>query len=315
MNPKSKEKPKRLGRGLESLLGPIISNKSNGIRDIGDTEKPLSFPPDVSLAQSLQHLSIDSIMQNPYQPRSPINDADLSGLVDSIRTNGIVQPVIVRPMGDKYQLIAGERRLRASVLAGLDNIPALVRDASEEEMLELALIENIHRSDLNAIERAEGYLVYINRFSLTQAKAAERLGEDRSVIANHLRLLELPQEVKDMLIDRRLSMGHARALLGLVTDEIRRQIANQAVAKHMSVREVERLVRRKLASSPETGPQYTKAAHIIDLERKLSSELGTKVAISVRKGGQKGKIIIDFFSIDEFERITEKMGLETVGET
>jgi ParB family chromosome partitioning protein len=224
--------------------------------------------------------------------------------------------VIVRPAGDKYQLIAGERRLRAATLVGLETIPAMVRQASEEEMLELALIENIHRSDLNPIERAEGYLTYLNRFSLTQTEAAERLGEDRSVIANHLRLLELPEEVKEMLIEGRLSMGHARALLALTTDEMRLNTARQAVARRMSVREVERSVRRKLARTAEAGQQqYAKAAHILDLEQKLSSELGTKVTIATRKGGKRGKIIIDFYSLDEFERITEKMGLAAVEET
>jgi len=314
MAPKTKEKPKRLGRGLESLLSPIISNPSTEKQANDANEAPTPFPPDEVLAQSLRQLPIEAIAPNPYQPRGPVEDSELSGLVESIKTNGLIQPIIVRREGNNYQLIAGERRLRAATLAGFENIPALVRDATEEEMLELALIENIHRSDLNPIERAEGYLVYLNRFSLTQADAAKRLGEDRSVIANYLRLLELPAEIKDMLIKRQLSMGHARAILGLTTDDMRRQAAKQAVAKKMSVRDVERFVRRKIASSPEAGEHYVKAAHIIDLEHKLSSELGTKVTIVVRKGGRRGKIIVDFYSLDEFDRITEKMGIETLSE-
>jgi ParB family chromosome partitioning protein len=315
MNTKAKEKPKRLGRGLESLLSPIITRPPAEKEENSNPETSSEFPPDKALAISLQQLSVKAVVPNPYQPRGTIEDAELAGLADSIKTTGLVQPVIVRPAGDKYQLIAGERRLRAAILAGLETIPAMVRQAGEEEMLELALIENIHRSDLNPLERAEGYLAYLNRFSITQSEAAERLGEDRSVLANYLRLLELPNEIKEMLTERRLSMGHARALLALTTDEMRINTARQAVARRMSVREVERAVRRKLARSSETSQQqYAKAAHIIDLEQKLSSALGTKVVIETRKGGKRGKIIVDFYSLDEFERITEKMGLATVEE-
>jgi len=316
MSPKAKEKQKRLGRGLESLLSPII-NKPTAEKDVNNlTNVSSTYPPDEVLAQSLRQLPLEDIMPNPYQPRGPLEDSDLAGLAESIKTSGLIQPVIVRPKEGKYELIAGERRLRAAGLAGLETIPAMVRQASEEEMLELALIENIHRSDLNPIERAEGYLAYLNRFSFTQTEAAERLGEDRSVIANYLRLLELPEDVKEMLIERRLSMGHARALLALTTDEMRLNTARQAVARRMSVREVERAVRRKLARMPEASQQqYAKAAYIIDLEQKLSSELGTKVTITTRKSGKRGKIIIDFYSLDDFERITEKIGLAVVEET
>ena len=315
MSPKAKEKQRRLGRGLESLLGPITSQRPTDKQEAVETETPSSFPPDEVLIKSLQYLPVDLISANPYQPRGPVDDSDLSGLVDSIKTNGLLQPVIVRRAGEKYQLIAGERRFRASKLAGLENIPALIRQATEEEMLELALIENIHRSDLNPIERAEGYLAYLNRFSFTQSEAAERLGEDRSVIANHLRLLDLPKEIKEMLVSKKLTMGHARALLGLATDELRRSIANKAVSRQMSVRDVERLVRRKTAGTAEAGQQHIKAVHIVDLERRLSSELGTKVTIATRKGGKRGKIVVDFYSLDEFERLIEKMGLSALEET
>jgi ParB family chromosome partitioning protein len=316
MSPKAKEKQKRLGRGLESLISPIINKPTSEKVVDNTTDVSTTFPPDSVLAQSLHQLPVEDIMPNPYQPRGPQDDADLASLAESIKTSGLVQPVIVRPTAGKYELIAGERRLQATVLAGLETISALVRQASEEEMLELALIENIHRSDLNPIERAEGYLAYLNRFSFTQSEAADRLGEDRSVIANYLRLLELPEEVKEMLIERRLSMGHARALLALTTDEMRLNTARQAVARRMSVREVERSVRRKLARSSEASQQqYAKAAYIIDLEQKLSNELGTKVTIATRKGGKRGKIIIDFYSLDDFERITEKIGLAAVEET
>ncbi len=183
-------------------------------------------------------------------------------------------------------------------------------------MLELALIENIHRKDLNPIERAKGYQKYIRTFSLTQAQAAQRLGEDRSVIANYLRLLDLPEEIKQMLIDGRLMMGHARAILSLPTDDLRRKLANRALAGRLSVREVERLVRKYIVSSSGEKKTVTfKPSHIIDLENQLSSELGTKVRIETRKNGQRGKIIIDFSSLDEFDRIAEKIGIASTKPT
>jgi len=179
----------------------------------------------------------------------------------------------------------------------------------------LSLIENIHRTDLNPIERAKAYQNYLNTFSLTQAEAAERLGENRSVIANYLRLLDLPDEVKQMLAEGQLTMGHARAMLALPTDELRRKLANRAMAGRLSVREVERLVQTYLAGAgrPKTTVR-SKPAHILDLESKLSSQLGTKVAIETRKNGQRGKIIIEFYSLDEFDRIAERIGLFSVGQ-
>jgi ParB family chromosome partitioning protein len=180
-------------------------------------------------------------------------------------------------------------------------------------MLELALVENIHRTDLNPIERASAYQKYITTFSLKQTEAADRLGEDRSVVVNYLRLLDLPQEIKQMLIDRTLSMGHARAILALPTDELRRKLASRAMAGRLSVREVERLVRRALTGSAESRLKAKeKPAHIADLEKRLQDILGTKVTIDTRKKGNRGKIIIDFYSLDEFDRLTEKMGLTTV---
>ena len=177
-------------------------------------------------------------------------------------------------------------------------------------MLELALVENIHRSDLNPIERAKAYQSFINNFNLTQTDAAKRLGEDRTVIANHIRLLDLPEEIKSMLSDGQLSMGHARAILALPSDDLRKKLANRALAGRLSVREVERLVRKHLVKKPEVETiKKEKQAHIVDLESRLQSILGTKVNIKPNKRGHRGRIIIDYYSIDEFDRLTERMGL------
>jgi ParB family chromosome partitioning protein len=309
MSNAKKEKPKHLGRGLQSLLGPITSGKVQ-IKTVPPTPAAaVNFPPDKELQNSLYQIDIEHITENPYQPRANWDEQELSDLAESIRANGVIQPIIVRKHENKYQLIAGERRFRAARMASLKTIPAIVRSATEEQLLELALVENIHRADLNPIERAKAYQKYMNTFSLTQAETASRLGEDRSVVANYLRLLDLPNEIKRMLIEGQLSAGHARAILALPTDELRRKLANRAMAGRLSVREVERLVRRYLTTKEETKKQKTKSAHIAELENQLSKELGTKVSIDTRKNGQRGKIVIEFYSLDDFDRIAERLGM------
>ncbi len=310
MTDRKREKPKHLGRGLQSLLGPIMSSIPEPQHNVPPPHIDVNFPPDKELDDSLRNLDVDTISPNPYQARTVWNEEELLELCESIKANGVIQPIIVRPMGAGFELIAGERRFRASKMAGLTTIPALVRQASDEQLHEWALVENIHRVDLNPIERAKAYQDYVNTFSLTQAEAAERLGEDRSVVANYLRLLDLPQEIKQMLAEGKLAMGHARAILALPTDELRRKLANRAMAGRLSVREVERLVRKYLAGTGQAKPPpRTKPPHIADLESKLASELGTKVCIETKKNGQKGRIIIEFYSLDEFDGITERLGI------
>ncbi len=315
MSEQKTEKPKHLGRGLASLISPIISGADElkspipivGIQQGSDVAR--------AVAGGVQEIKIEAIQPNPYQVRTTWDEQELADLAASIKANGIIQPVLVRKTADGYQLIAGERRCRAAKMVLLETIPAIVRQASEPEMLELALVENIHRSDLNPIERAKAYQSYINTFSLTQAEAAERLGEDRSVVANYLRLLELPDEIKRMLKDRQLTMGHARAILALPTEELRRKLANRAMVGRLSVREVERLVRRYLGGSEKPVAQpRPKAAHISDLENRLTSYLGTRASIESRRNGQSGRIVIEFYSLDEFDRILERIGLPSTEE-
>ena len=310
MADRKRDKPRHLGRGLQSLMGPITMDDSETEQALPSPPTVSNFPPDKELRESLQKISIDSISPNPYQARTVWNEHELAELTDSIRANGIIQPIIVRPIGTGFQLIAGERRLRAAELASLTSVPALVRRASDEQLQEWALVENIHRVDLNPIERAKAYHEYISTFSLTQAEAAERLGEGRSVVANYIRLLDLPQEIKQMLADSQLSMGHARAILALPTDELRRKLANRAMAGRLSVREVERLVRKYLAGTGQIKTTVrSKPPHILDIENKLAGQLGTKVSIETRKSGQRGRVIIEFYSLDEFDGIMERIGL------
>ena len=346
MTAKNKEKVRHLGRGLQSLLGPLtiesielpisqeMSEPATGQplqpvmpiveissehaatnKDIKVDVNGLKLPEDKELRESLHEVQLDLIVANPYQPRAVWNEVELEELANSIRSNGVVQPIIIRPFEDGYQLIAGERRFRASRLAGLDSIPAIIRQATDEQMLELALVENIHRANLNPIERAKAYQNYVKTFSLTHAEAGQRLGENRSVVTNYLRLLELPTEIQQMLTDGQLSMGHARAILALPSDDLKHKLANRAMAGRLSVREVEKLVRQNLT---ETGQQKQKprqkASNILELESTLSSQLGTRVAIDTRKTGQRGKITIEFYSLREFERITDRLGLNTIEE-
>ena len=306
MSDTKKVKKPHLGRGLESLLGPMTKQAQN----IEGSENISKFPPDEKLRLSKNELSVNQIEANPFQPRTVWDEEQLADLSRSIKENGIIQPIIVRKNTDGYEIIAGERRYRAACLAGLETVPVLERKATDDEMLELALVENIHRTNLNPIERAKAYQRFIDTFNLNQTEAAKRLGEDRTVVANHLRILDLPQDIRDMLSDGKLSMGHARAFLALPSEDLRRKLANRAMAGRLSVREVERLVRKHLEGQPEKVPQVKeKETHIVDLERRLQTLLGTKVNIKPNKRNNRGRIIIDYHSIDEFDRLTEKMGL------
>jgi ParB family chromosome partitioning protein len=329
-NPK-KERPKHLGRGLQALLNPIMLENpmqhyppAGGALPIAGQTVSGQFsqvtpklPPDSELRRALQEIAISEISPNPYQPRTQWDQQQLAELAESIKTNGVIQPIIVREVDGGYQVIAGERRLRAAQLVGMETIPSLVRQADDAQMLEIALVENIHREDLNPIERAKAYQNYLHTFNLNQVEAAAKLGEDRSVISNYLRLLDLPEDIKKMLVSGELSMGHARAILSLPTDELRRKLANRALAGRLSVREVERLVKKYTVNSIDNNSLHKKtikAPNIIDLENRLREVLGTKVEIQAKKKGQRGKILIEFYSFDDFERIIARLGINSVAE-
>lgn len=315
MTSTKKEKPKHLGRGLQSLLGPIRNTEKSETQEVTMTNIEANFPSDKELQNSLREIKVGSITANPYQPRKVWDENELSELAESIRVNGIIQPIIVRPVGSKFELIAGERRLKAAESIGLQTIPAMVRKATDEQMLELALIENIHRTDLNPVERAQAYRNYLKTFSLTQAEAADRLGESRSVVANYMRLLDLPEYIQKMLAGGSISMGHAKALLSLPTDEERRKLVNRALAGRLSVRDLERMVRKQAGELKELTKRLSyKPPHIVDLEKKLTQHLGTKVIVDAKRGGHRGKIVIEFYSLDDFQRITEQIGVESLEE-
>jgi ParB family chromosome partitioning protein len=282
-------KPSHLGRGLEAILGRPSEPQPP------QTQQPNEIP-------------VNQIHPNPNQPRQDFDPGALAELVESINRNGILQPVIVRAAEEGYQLIAGERRWRAACQAGLATIPVIVRTASDNETLELSLVENIQRQDLNPIEQAKAYKDLIERFGLTQDEAAGRLGKKRSSIANTLRLLDLPQEIQDAVSRGTLSMGHARALLGLPDRAEQRRLAARIQAEDLSVRHTERVVADRLRrASPTPQPDGPKPPHITDLEATLREALGTRVTITQRRHDPGGHITIDYFTRDDFERILQRI--------
>ncbi len=314
-----KEKPKHLGRGLKSLLGPMnldddqAAGNIPAIKNQLETVTPKPENMQKTADSPIKNLLVDQITPNPYQPRTQWDTEKLEELAQSIRANGIIQPIIVRYTAGGYELIAGERRLRASQIAGLERIPALVKQATDEQMLEMALVENIHRADLNAIERAKAYHKYIQSFSISQTEAAERLGENRSVVANYMRLLDLPEDIKNMVASNKLSMGHARAILALPDEQAKRKIANKAMAGRLSVREVEKMVRKHLQGKTDDIPRLSsKSAHILDIENQIKRQVGTNVTIATKRNSDMGKITIEFYSLDDFDRISRMLGVDAL---
>ena len=255
----------------------------------------------------LRNLPLDIITPGRYQPRSVFDEEKLSELADSIRSQGVVQPIVVRPVGEgQYELIAGERRWRAAQIAGIDDIPAVVREVPDEVSVAMALIENIQREDLNPLEEATALRRLIDDFQMTQQEAADAVGRSRPAVSNLLRLLELMQEVKDMIDMRRIEMGHARALLSL-DDKLQVQAAREVVRKQLSVRETENLVRRLQQSMKKKGTRRIDP-DILRLQTRMGEQLGARVKIQHQASG-KGKLTISYTSADEFEGILERLGL------
>ncbi len=265
----------------------------------------------------IAYLPLGCIVPNPSQPRQHFDESALEALASSIRSAGVMQPIVVRPeRGGRYTLIAGERRWRAAGRAGLATIPAVVRDVDDQVAAEWALIENLQREDLNPLEKAEAFRALADTFGLTHAEIAERVGLDRSSVSNFLRLNELDDFCRDALRAGTLMMGHARALLGIEQPDVRARVARLAVRHGWSVRETERQVVQHLAVStpPATHdpvkPAATTNRHLADLEARLSRHLGTRVRIQPSRRKGRGKLIIDFYSLDEFDGLMQRLGFD-----
>jgi ParB family chromosome partitioning protein len=282
-------KKRGLGRGLDALLG---SGRTAAV----------SAAASRSATDSLRHLPVDLIQRGRYQPRSDMRNDSLEELANSIRAQGVIQPVVVRPVaGDRYELIAGERRWRAAQLAGLHDIPAVVRDVPDEAAVAMALIENIQRENLNPLEEARALERLVEEFGLTHQGAADAVGRSRAAVSNLLRLLELEEEVKLLVEGRTLEMGHARALLGLGGAH-QAEAARQVAARGLSVRETERLVKRWLGGEQHKPPKARPDPDIRRLEEELAGRLGAQVQLRHGRSG-KGRLVIEYNSTDELEGI------------
>ncbi len=302
----TRNKP-RLGRGLSALMSDPVIIDDSAVAQPGENAG--------GVHGRLAEIQITEIDDNPHQPREKLDPAALAELAASIKSTGVLQPVIVREHAGRYQLIAGHRRTSAARQAGLTTVPALVRnDSTDEQQVEWALIENIQRQDLNPIERARAYRTYVQRFELTHAQAAERLGEDRTTISNFLRLLDLNPGVQDMVGRGLLSAGHAKVLAGVADASRQDALANRCVLDGLSVRKLEELMNEPpsepVAATTEISPhtRQLKSAHIVELEQALSRKLGTKLRIMPAQKKGSGKIVIQYFSLDDFDRLTEIMG-------
>lgn len=307
-----------LGRGLGALLGgspalpqvpmpPASHPASAGATAIASI---LPTPP----GERLRRVSPASIRPCPFQPRKDFSEESLRELADSIRAQGIVQPLIVRDRGNHFELIAGERRWRAAQLIGLSEVPIVVREVDDRTALELALIENLQRENLNPIEEAQGYAQLVEQFQFTQEEAATKVGRSRTVVTNALRLLKLPSVVQGYLRDARISVGHAKVILGLATDKLQTLAADRVIKEGLNVRQAEGLVARLQARGSRAdgklppGPTPTDA-HVANLENRVRERLGTKVQLRYSKG--KGSLEVQFFSDAELERLLQILGVTT----
>lgn len=282
-------KKERLGKGLGALLGEYLGEEN------ASTEA--------------RSVLVGAVHPNPFQPRRDFKEEELAELASSIRENGLLQPIVVRPAGnrpgaDRWELVAGERRWRAVTRLGWKDVPALVREVDDRTLLVLALVENLQRSELGAMEEAEGYQQLVDGFGLSQKEVAEAVGRDRSTVANMLRLLQLPASVRGLVEDGSLSAGHARALLGAPASRMA-DLAREAVAKGWSVRETESEVRKNRPKTKRKREKKKEDPALKALETELERVLGTQVRIKRTRGGSKGKIEVSFYDSEDFERVFE----------
>jgi len=281
-------KRRGLGKGLGALIPPSAGGPS---------------PADSEAGRAVAEIPIDQISPNPHQPRQAMDEKELQELADSIEAHGLIQPLIVTQAGSSYQLIAGERRWRASKLAGLETVPVVVKETTPQQMLELAIVENIQRADLNPLEEAQAYAQLMEEFGLTQEAVAERVGKSRTAVANTVRLLNLPEVVKEALSAAKISEGHARALLGLKKERDQLNALATITNRGLNVRQTETLVRQMLTGDQASRPKRPPlTAHDKAMLARFESKLGTKIELN-RSEEESGKLVIHFYSQEELQAI------------
>ena len=318
-----KNRPSRLGRGLSSLMATPVVVDPPATETEAPNAKTDQTSPDLEkgeakadTSEGLQRLAVTSIAPNRHQPRQRFDPAAIRSLAESIRSEGVMQPIVVRPSAEtpgQYELIAGERRWRAAQAAGLDKIPALVRPIDDEKAAEWALIENLQREDLNAIEKAEAFQHLGEQFGLSHSDIAKRVGLERSSVSNLLRLLDLSDFVRDLVRENVLSMGQARAIAGLTDAGQQRSLAERVVREGWSVRQVESEARRLQQPATPREPSRTgvdQSPLLSDLEKQISQQLGTKVKIRAGKKKGTGTLSIDFYTLDQFDALLSRMSVK-----
>lgn len=314
---KNLKKPQRsaLGRGLSALVSsaapvPVVPTASATTilaeipaANLVDTAQV----PESNQVSGVTFLDLASLEANPNQPRVDFSDSEIAELSESIKTLGVLQPILVRPFAGKYQIVAGERRFRAATKAGLSQVPVIIRELSDKETLEVAIVENVQRQNLNPIEEAKGYQRLMDEFSLTAQEVAERVGKERATVANVVRILKLPQQVQDLVREGKLSIGHAKAILTVKEPSAQISLAHKVIGEGLSVRALESIVGREVVLD---GPrkvtverQSVQAPQFPEIEERLRNALGTKVTI--RKGKQGGAIELHFFSDAELDRLID----------
>jgi len=303
---------KVLGKGLTALIPDGFAEDSSPVIKKQSETTPgekLSFQRKRK-PQAFEMIAIDAILPNKDQPRKEFSPSEIEDLAASIKEKGILQPIVVKWLeSDQYMLICGERRLRAARLCGLSEVPAVVNDIAADDFLEWALVENIQRQDLNPLEEAGAYAKLVEERMLSQEEVAKRVGKNRSTVANMIRLLRLPEEVRQLIVDGLLSSGHARALLGLLTPEHQRQLARRIAEEKLSVRQVEAIVNRSQAHKRKAKQARHLKPEILDLERRLAEHFGTQVRLYPRKNQTEGRIEIQYYSLDDLDRILGKAGI------
>jgi ParB family chromosome partitioning protein len=306
-----------LGRGLEALIPSSPQDDRDTAEQLHDQEPVTAEASEESSGPSFEQLPLDRIDPNPRQPRGAFDGESLQELTTSIEAVGVLQPIVVRPNGERYQIVMGERRVRAARSAGLERIPAIVRTTEDDQLLRDALLENVHREDLNPLEEAAAYEQLLLDFGITQEELAARLGRSRPVIANAMRLLRLPGSVQRRIAARTLSAGHARAVASLEDPVQQERLADRIVAEGLTVRMAEELAQRIKNGEPLLGPEEhsrprvrpaMQAPGMADLAERLSDRLETRVRVQL--GKRKGKVLIEFATLDDLQRICDAIGLE-----
>ena len=316
----AKKKKRRLGKGLESLLAkpvevappPVLGASTTKVKARQSSEDAPDITTEAPPAEGLVYLLVDTIVPNPRQPRQVFDDDGLCALADSIKTAGLMQPIVVRKskIDGTFELVAGERRWRAAQIAGLKQLPSIIRELDDKTSAEWALIENLQREDLNPIDRAEAFDRLVVDFNATQKEIATQLGIDRSSVANFLRLNDLDASVKDAVRDGRLTMGHAKVILGIPVASMSKAISRKCAQEQWSVRELERQVKKLVNKKQPSAAQdpNPRSMYLRTLGTQLGDHLGTKATIATGKQKGSGKLTIEFYSNEQFEGILDKLG-------